>query len=117
LRHSNSSAAGLLQVLWQKVYVDPIHLSASHFNFKGAIAMEETPDKGRDYEELAPEFTGGHVMFSPSAVVFAFSDDHRRQASKCLRENGEIKLSFRDISVTDLSEIRAISGGDPVVID
>jgi len=80
--------------------------------------MEENYEAGRGSEELAPEFTGGHVLFSPSAVVFAFSDDHRRQAAKCLRENREIKISFRDITVTDLSEIRELSGdGGVIVID
>ncbi|HEU5269364.1 MAG TPA: hypothetical protein VFU36_05510 [Jatrophihabitans sp.] len=79
--------------------------------------MNQGPTEGGSAEELSPEFKGGHVLFSPSAVVFTFTDTHRQHAAKCLRENGEIKISFRDISVTDLSDIRALDPDGGVIVD
>ena len=83
--------------------------------------MEDGVDEGSSVEvpgKLADrDFRAGHLMFSPSAVVFAFSDEHRQQAARCLSDNGEIKISFKDISVTDLSHIRQLNGDDGVAVD
>jgi hypothetical protein len=71
---------------------------------------EQSPDA----EELESK---GHVLFSPSTVVFALSPEHRRQAAKCLQTNGEIRISFRDIAVTDLTGIRLLNGDGDVIVD
>lgn len=68
---------------------------------------------GRDDELTAT----GHMLFSPSAVVFALSPEHRRQAAKCLRSNGEIRLSFKDVAITDLTGVRLLNGDGGVVVD
>jgi hypothetical protein len=75
----------------------------------------KTPVSGESPEtdELSLQ---GQIMFSPAAVVFTFSDEHRRQAVNCLRNNGEIRMSFRDIAITDLSGIRQL-GVDGVIVD
>jgi hypothetical protein len=71
---------------------------------------EESPSD----EEL---MSHGHLLYTPSAVVFAFSPEHRRQAAKCLQTNGEIRISFRDIAITDLTGIRVLNGDAGVITD
>lgn len=71
----------------------------------------------KDRPELEDLGARGHLMFSPSAVVFSFSDEHRKQAASCLRRNGEVKISFSDISITDLSGIRQLNGDGGVAVD
>lgn len=68
-------------------------------------------------EAVPHDFQAGHLLFSPSAVVFGFSDEHRKSAAKCLRENGEIRISFQDLTVTDLSHIRVLNGDGGVIVD
>ncbi len=47
-----------------------------------------------------------HVVVTPASVVFSLSAEHQAKARKCLEESGEIKMSFREISVTNLTDIR-----------
>lgn len=69
--------------------------------------------------EGAPEkaFDHGHLLFSPSAVVFSLSPEHRRQAANCLRTNGEVRISFQDVAFTDLTGIRVLNGDGGVAVD
>lgn len=76
---------------------------------------EDYPAKGApDDEELTAQ---GHLLFSPSAVVFSLSPEHRRAAAKCLRSNGEIRISFKDVAITDLTGIRVLNGDGGVAVD
>lgn len=55
------------------------------------------------------------LIVTPSALVFSLSPEHRRQAEECLRKSGEIRLSFAEVSVSSLTEIRDLS--EPVAVD
>jgi hypothetical protein len=116
-RSSGATRGNLLPVSHAREYPPRNQLA---FTPTGGFAVDETPyedSKAGESEPLPQEFRGGHLMFSPSAVVFTFTDEHRRQAAKCLRESGEIRISFRDISVTDLSHIGLLNGDGGVVVD
>src|SRR4051812_6205752 len=77
------------------------------------VVGSEMPENDR-IEELTSQ---GHLLFSPSAVVFALSPEHRRQAARCLSNNGEIRISFNEIAITDLTGIRVLNGDGGVAVD
>jgi hypothetical protein len=58
----------------------------------------------------------GHLVVTPNALVFALTDEFREEAARCLERSGEIRISFTEVSVTNLTDIRELSG-DVVAID
>ncbi len=56
------------------------------------------------------------VIVTPSAVVIPLDENLQRQARECLAKSGRATFSFREVSVTDLTEISK-QAGDPVVVD
>jgi hypothetical protein len=65
-------------------------------------------------EEYPREGGRAQRIVTPSALVFTLTPEHRRQAGECLRNSGEIRITFREISVTSLTDVREI---DSMVID
>ncbi len=62
------------------------------------------------YEDAA------QVVVTPASVVFSLTPEHREQAQRCLEKSGEVRISFSEVSVTNLTEIREL-GGDGVLVD
>jgi hypothetical protein len=56
------------------------------------------------------------VAVTPSAVVFSLTPELSEKARQCLEKSGEIRISFEEVSVTNLSELREL-GRDGVLVD
>jgi hypothetical protein len=59
----------------------------------------------------------GHLAITPGAIVFALTPEHRKQARECLKNSGEIRISFQELSTTSLTEIREMNGDGGVIVD
>lgn len=57
-----------------------------------------------------------HVVVTPANVVFTLSDAHREAARHCLDTTGKVTFTFREVSVTDLLELKELDGPDGGVI-
>jgi hypothetical protein len=79
---------------------------------KQEFSMEQQGEGGRGSGSER-----GELIITPEAIVFSLSPEHRRQARECLRKSGEIRISFQEVSVTSLREIRELSEAtvDPIV--
>ncbi|TDW91131.1 hypothetical protein [Kribbella sp. VKM Ac-2566] len=62
------------------------------------------------------DLRGPHVAVTPDAVVFALGEEQREAAKQCMEKNGRVTFTFREISVTDLLELKALDGPDGGVI-
>jgi len=56
------------------------------------------------------------VVVTPSAVVIPLDEELQRRAQECLAKSGTVTFSFREISVTDLTEIANVAE-EAVIID
>lgn len=56
------------------------------------------------------------VIVTPSSLVFSLTPEHQAKARGCLETSGEIRISFEQVSVTNLTEIREL-GREGVIID
>ncbi|MEU8547245.1 ApyA family aminopyruvatide-related RiPP [Streptomyces roseoverticillatus] len=56
------------------------------------------------------------VVVTPASVVFSLTPEHREKAQQCLDNSGQVRISFSEVSVTNLTEIREL-GGDGVIVD
>jgi hypothetical protein len=79
----------------------------------------DTVDPKDESAQLRPErklpdetFARGHVVVTPSAVVFTLTDEHREAMKHCLDTNGRVSFTFREVSVSDLMEAKALDGPD-----
>jgi hypothetical protein len=70
-----------------------------------------------DKEHEAFEGKKGHLAVTPGAVLFSLTPQHLEQAHHCLRRSGEIRLSFRELTVKSLTEIRELNGDGGVTVD
>ncbi|UUU37480.1 hypothetical protein [Streptomyces sp. NBC_00162] len=59
---------------------------------------------------------GPQVIVTPSSLLFTLTPEHREKARSCLETSGEIRISFEEVSVTNLTEIREL-GREGVIID
>jgi hypothetical protein len=75
----------------------------------GRLIVEKDPN--------AFESKQGHLAVTPDAIVFALTPEHRKQARECLERSGEIRISFQELSITSLTEIREMNGDGGVVVD
>lgn len=77
------------------------------------MAKYEEPGKGsrRAINSRAPR-----VAVTPDAIVFSLSDAHREAAKQCLDKSGRVTFTFREVSVTDLLELKELDGPDGGVI-
>jgi hypothetical protein len=57
-----------------------------------------------------------HVVVTPSTLVFSLAPEHLDQARQCIEKSGQLSISFKEVSVTNLTEIRELSR-DGVIID
>jgi hypothetical protein len=46
--------------------------------------------------------TGGQHTVKKDQIVFHLSEERQKQAEECLRKNGQIKITFKEIAVTQL---------------
>jgi hypothetical protein len=54
------------------------------------------------------------AVVTPYALVIPFTEEHRRQAKECLERSGSIKISFKEISATSLTDVVDLA---PIIID
>jgi hypothetical protein len=75
------------------------------------MARYEEPKARRPFE-----IGRSRVAVTPDAIVFSLGDAHREAAQQCLDKNGKVTFTFREISVTDLLELKELDGPDGGVI-
>ncbi len=59
----------------------------------------------------------GHLAITPSAILFSLTPEHREKARECLHKSGEIRISFAELSITSLTDIRELNGDGGVTVD
>lgn len=72
---------------------------------------ESTSHRYGDLRERA-----AHVAVTPAAVVFTLSEAHRVAAKQCMDKTGKVTFTFREVSVTNLLELKELDGPDGGVI-
>jgi hypothetical protein len=55
-----------------------------------------------------------HLIATPEVLVVPLTEEHKAAARKCLEQNGEVRFSIKEVSVTRLPEVRK---GDGVLVD
>jgi hypothetical protein len=52
-----------------------------------------------------PETPKSQVIVTQQAVLISLTDAHKQQMQRCLERSGEVKVTFKEISVTRLPTI------------
>jgi hypothetical protein len=55
-----------------------------------------------------------HILATDRVFVFALPKHHQEAAQKCLERSGEVRFSIKEVSLTNLPQVR---GGDGVLVD
>jgi hypothetical protein len=70
---------------------------------KKASSKKTTAKKGAAKGAAQKSGGRGNVKLTPSSVAFTLNAEQKQQAKRCLAETGQIRLSFKEVSVTKLS--------------